>query len=58
MTSPFFMESIILGIYALLTPAVQPICTFCHTSNKYLVTFIVNENIHLKGYNDDSVIII
>lgn len=58
MTSPFFMGNIIPGIYALLTPTVQLISTFCHTSNKYLVTFIVNEKICLKGYNNDSIIII
>lgn len=41
----FFVESIIPKIYALLTPAVQPISFFCHASNKYLVTFIVNEKL-------------
>lgn len=45
MSSPFFMESIIPEIYALLAPAVQPISSFCHAGNKYLVTLTVNEKL-------------
>lgn len=48
MSSPFFMEGIIPEIYALLAPAVQPISSFCHASNKYLVTLTVNEKLLLK----------
>lgn len=48
MSSPLFMKDIIPEIYALLAPAVQTISSFCHASNKYLVTLTVNEKLLLK----------
>lgn len=45
MSSPFFYGEYYPRDLCIAAPAVIPISSFCRGSNKYLVTFIVNEKL-------------